>query len=77
MITELLKENVLTDDLLHLAENGKVFKGGYFAFIEYYTFLNAWSDKKHIIRFRKEKSLAKYLKTNYNEYYSTNYSINY
>lgn len=73
MTTELLKENVLTDDLLHFADNGKVFKGGYFAFIEYYTFLNAWNDKKHIKRFRTEKSLAKYLKDNYKEFYLTNY----
>jgi len=73
MITELLKENVLTDDLLHFADEGKVFKGGYFAFIEYYTFLNAWSDQKHIKRFRTEKSLVKYLKSNYKEFYQTNY----
>lgn len=51
METYLLKENVLTDDVLHLATENKVFKGGYIAIVEFFTFANAWCDKKHIKRF--------------------------
>ena len=65
METYLLKENVLTDDLLHIAENGKVFKGGYIAIVEYNTFQNSWSDKKHIAKFRNENRLNSFLKKSY------------
>jgi hypothetical protein len=65
MLQYVLRENVLTDDVLTLAEEGKVFKGGYIGYVEYHTFRNAWSDDKHVKRFRTEKSLRKYLDKNY------------
>ena len=65
METYILQENVLTDNLLHLAIEGKVFKGGFIAIIEEFFFKNAWSDRKEIKRFRSENSLQKYLLKNY------------
>jgi hypothetical protein len=68
METIILTEGVLNDDTLHIASEGKVFKGNYIAIIEYYTFQNAWSNKKHIKRFRNQESLNKYLSINYPEF---------
>ena len=34
----LLKENVLTDNILSLADDGKIFKGGYVAIIKEYVY---------------------------------------
>ena len=68
METIILKDGVLNDDTLHIASEGKVFKGNYIAIIEYYTFKNAWSNKKHIKRFRNQESLNKYLLINYPEF---------
>jgi hypothetical protein len=65
METYILKENVLTDDLLYIAGENKVFRGGYIAKIKQYTFQNAWSDKETILKFRKLNSLHKYLKKHY------------
>ena len=64
----LLKENVLTDNILKIADDGKVFKGNYIAIIIEYTFLNSWSDQKHIKRFRNQESLNNYLNKNYPEF---------
>ena len=61
----ILRQNVLSDNVLHVAEQGKVFKGGYIAIVEEYTFRNAWSDNKQIRRFRSEKSALSYLTKNY------------
>ena len=68
METYLLKENVLSDDVLHLATENKVFKGGYIGIVEFFTFASAWCDKKHIKRFRTEKSLDKFLFLFYKEF---------
>ena len=68
METYLLKENVLSDDVLHLATENKVFKGGYIAIIEFFTFANEWCDKKHVKKFRTEKSLNSFLNRNYKEF---------
>ena len=68
MQTFILKENVLTDDLLHLADEGKIFKGGYIAIVQEYSFQNAWSDKETVKRFRKEEQLKKYIGTKYPEF---------
>lgn len=65
MQTYLLKENTLSDDVLLLADDGKIFAGGYFAIVEFFTYANAWSDKKHIQKFRSQKSLDQFLKRNY------------
>ena len=58
----------LTDDTLFLADEGKVFKGGYVGIIHYYTFQTAWSDKKHEIKFRKKERLIEYVKKHYPEF---------
>lgn len=63
-----LQENALTDNLLHIPEDGKVFKGNYVAIIEEYVFLNSWSDRKIVKRFRKESTLNKYLDKNYPDF---------
>jgi len=63
----ILKENVLTDDILHLPDEGKIFKGGYIAKIEYFTFLHAWGDEKHTIKFRNANRLNSFLKKKYPE----------
>jgi hypothetical protein len=57
-----LKENVLTDDILYLPSIGKVFKGGYIAVVKYYTFQNPWSDREHVKKFRSRASLTNFLK---------------
>ena len=61
----ILQENVLTDNLLILPDNGKIFKGGYIAIIKEYVFLNAWNDKLITKKFRKNISLNKYLAKKY------------
>jgi hypothetical protein len=67
MIQFILKENVLTDDLLILTDKNKVFKGGFIAMVKQYTFLNAWRDKETIKLFRSKKSLYAFLDKNYND----------
>ena len=64
----ILRENVLTDNVLLLADEGKVFKGGYIAIIKEYTFQNAWSDKLGVKRFRNEERLNNYLNKNYPDF---------
>ena len=59
----LLKINVLTDNILILPDEGKIFKGGYIAIVKEYFFLNAWNDKEKITRFRKESTLLTFLAT--------------
>ena len=68
METYLLKENVLSDDILLLANDGKIFSGGYFAIVYFFTYANAWSDKKHVKKFRSQKSLEQFLKRNYKDF---------
>lgn len=65
MILKTLREGVLNDDELFLADEGKIFSGGYIAIVEYYTFLNEWGDSKHRKYFRKMETLNKYLRANY------------
>jgi len=67
--TFVLQENVLTDNLLIIPGEGKIFKGNYIAIIEEYTFLNSWSDQLSVKRFRKQASLDKYLEKKYPEFY--------
>jgi len=68
MKTYVLEENVLTDDLLIVPDEGKIFDGGYIAIIKIYVFQSSWSDRETIKRFRSEKSLNKYLQKNYSEF---------
>ena len=63
----ILKENVLTDNVLIIAEKGKIFKGGYIAIIKENQFQNAWQDKETITRFRSKDRLNAYLDKNYSE----------
>ena len=65
MTTEHIKENVLTDDVLHIADDNERFKGGYQAILEYYTFANAWSDKKHYKRFKTLENAYKFIEKGY------------
>ena len=64
----ILKENVLTDDVLKASKKGYKYKGGYIAYIEQNTFKNAWSDNKEIIFFRSKKSLEKYINKHYPDF---------
>lgn len=61
----ILRENVLSDNILSIASEGKIFKGGYIAIIKEYTYQNAWCDKETIKRFSKRETLETYL----NKYY--------
>jgi hypothetical protein len=63
----ILKENVLTDNILMIAEKGKIFKGGYIAIIKEYYFETSWSDKETIKRFKKLNRLNEYLDKHYSE----------
>ena len=61
----ILRENVLTDNVLAVADKGKIFKGGYIAIIKEYEFQNSWSDKESIKRFRSKDRLISYLDKHY------------
>lgn len=63
----ILRENVLTDNILFASPKNYTFKGGYIAYIKEYTFQNSWQDKEQIKRFRSKESLMKYLKNKYSE----------
>ena len=68
MKTYLLRENVSSDDVLLLADDGKIFLGGYLAIVKYYTYENEWSDKKHIAKFKSKKRLEKFIAKNYKDF---------
>ena len=68
MQTFILRENPLTDNLLLIADKGKIFKGGYIAIIKEYTFQNEWSDKENIIKFRSHERLMQYIYKNYKDF---------
>lgn len=63
----ILRQRVVSDDVLTLSDKGKVFKGGYIAIVEYNTFQNAWQDKKHIKKFRSRERLDAFLNKHYIE----------
>ena len=65
MNSYLLRENVLTDNVLLVASKGMIFKNGIKAVVKENTFQNAWQDKETIKNFRTEKSLMKYLSKHY------------
>lgn len=67
MYSYLLRENVLTDNVLLVASRGKIFKGGYIATIKENVFLNEWQDKETVKKFRSKNSLFKYLNKSYKE----------
>lgn len=61
----ILRENVLTDNILVTPIKGKIFKGGYISIIKEYRFKNEWSDEESIKRFRSKDRLIKYLYQHY------------
>ena len=63
----LLRQNVLTDNILIVPNKGKIFKGGYIAIIKENRFKNAWADEETIKRFRSKERLIKYLDKQYPE----------
>jgi hypothetical protein len=65
MLQFILKENVLSDDVLSIPDKGRIFKGGYIAIVQVYTFQNEWSDKCTTHRFRKVAPMLKFLKSKY------------
>jgi hypothetical protein len=67
METYILKENVLTDNILMLANENEIFKGGYIAILKEYSYLNPWNDKETKKKFRKRETLFKYLYKKYPE----------
>ena len=68
MTTFILQENVLTDNILLLADEGKVFKGGYVAIVQEFEFKNEWSDKEKIKKFRSVNALRKYIQKKYKNF---------
>ncbi len=62
-----LRENVLTDNILTIADKGKIFKGGFIAMVREFEFLNAWQDREIIKRFRSKDRLCSYLDKKYPE----------
>ena len=67
MNSYLLRENVLTDNVLLVPSKGKIFKGGYIAIIKENTFQNAWQDKETVKKFKSVNSLNSYLDKHYKE----------
>jgi hypothetical protein len=61
----ILRENVLTDNILMIPNKGKIFKGGYIAIIKENCFKNAWADEESVKRFRSEERLFLYLNKQY------------
>lgn len=64
----ILKENVLTDNVLLMSDEGKVFKGNYIAIIKEYTYSNEWSDKLSVKKFRSKDILVNYINKKYPEF---------
>ena len=63
----ILKENVLTDNILIVPSKGKIFKGGYIAIIKEHRFKNAWADEEEVKRFRSVNRLNAYLDKHYTD----------
>lgn len=67
METYILKENVVSDNVLLLANENEIFHGGYVAILKEYSYATPWTDKETIKRFKKRDTLYKYL----DKYYPT------
>jgi len=65
MTTQIIKEGVLNDDTLYTADDGKVFKGGYVAVLEYYTFQTHWTNTRHYKHFRTLENAEKFIAKQY------------
>lgn len=62
----ILRENVVSDNILLLADQNEIFKGHYVAILKEYSYATPWTDKETIKRFKKRETLFRYL----NKYYS-------
>jgi hypothetical protein len=68
METYILRENVVSDNILMLCNENEIFKlshGRYIAIIKEYSYATPWTDKETIKRFKKIETLNKYLNKNY------------
>ena len=65
METHILREGTLNDNTLFIADEGKIFKGGYKAILKEYTFQNHWQNKVNIKKFRTIETMQKYIDKNY------------
>lgn len=63
----LLRENVVSDNVLKVARKGYRFKGGYIAIVKENVFQNAWQDRETVKKFRNRDRLFKYLDKHYKE----------
>ena len=63
----ILRENVVSNNILEIPTKGYIFKGGYIAIIKENVFQNPWQDRETVKKFRKENSLRKYLHKNYKD----------
>jgi len=62
-----LKENVLTDNVLIIPVRDRIFKGGYIAILKENVYMNPWQDKETIIKFKNVNRLNLYLDKHYPE----------
>ncbi len=58
----------LSDNILLIADEGKIFKGGYKAIVKEYYFQNTWSDREEITKFKKIARMKKYINKYYKEF---------
>lgn len=72
MQQHILSNNVLSDNILLIADKGKIFKGGYKAIVKEYYFKNAWSDREVVIKFRKLERAKKHIAKYYKEFDTNN-----
>ncbi len=63
----ILRENVLSNNILIVPNKDLIFKGGYIAVIKEYVYQSEWSDREIIKRFRNIDRLNKYLDKQYPE----------
>jgi len=63
----ILKENVLTDNVLTIPGKDRIFKGGYIAILKENVYMNPWQDKETIIKFKNVNRLNLYLDKHYPE----------
>lgn len=76
MKTYILREGTLNDNELLIADEGKIFKGGYRAILKEYFFANSWSNKLEVKRFKKLDTLQNYIAKNYTEIEIENLDLN-
>ena len=62
-----IRENVVSVDVLKIAPDGYVFRGGIKYIVEYNTYANEWFDKKHYKRFKSVECLNEWLDKRYKD----------